>query len=146
MRISDGVQTCALPIYGYLHIGHAKSICINFGLARDYGGACHLRFDDTNPEKEESEYFDAIIDIVHWLGFDWRQNGEANCYFASDYFDYIYQFAEALIKTGDAYVDEQNAEPLTTARGTPPVKAPLSPGANGRQPNRCAHCATSGHV
>src|SRR3546814_19591692 len=78
MRISDGVQTCALPIYGYLHIGHAKSICINFGLARDYGGACHLRFDDTNPEKEESEYVDAIIDIVHWLGFDWRQNGETN--------------------------------------------------------------------
>jgi glutaminyl-tRNA synthetase len=72
---------------GYLHIGHAKSICLNFGLARDFGGACHLRFDDTNPEKEEQEYVDSIIDAVRWLGFDWGRN----LYFASDYFDWMYE-------------------------------------------------------
>jgi len=115
---------------GYLHIGHAKSICINFGLAQDYGGACHLRFDDTNPEKEESEYVDAIVDIVHWLGFDWRANGQDNCYFASDYFDYLYQFAQALIQAGDAYVDEQSPEQMRLARGTLTEKGTDSPWRN----------------
>src|SRR5579871_4182327 len=76
---------------GYLHIGHAKSICLNFGLARDFGGYCHLRFDDTNPEKEEQEYVDAIEDNVRWLGFDWTTPQGDNLYFASDYFDFMYR-------------------------------------------------------
>ena len=99
---------------GYLHIGHAKSICLNFGLARDYGGACHLRFDDTNPEKEEQEYVDAIVDAVRWLGFDWGDNG----YFASDYFDFMYAAAQHLIEHGHAYVDSQSAEEMRASRGT----------------------------
>lgn len=112
---------------GYLHIGHAKSICLNFGLARDYQGACHLRFDDTNPEKEEEEYVNAIIDIVKWLGFDWSWNGEDNLYFASDYFEYMYQFAEALVKAGYAYVDEQSADEIRQTRGTLTEKGQNSP-------------------
>jgi glutaminyl-tRNA synthetase len=99
---------------GYLHIGHAKSICLNFGLARDYAGACHLRFDDTNPEKEEQEYVDAIIDAVRWLGFDWGKNE----YFASDYFDFMYEAAQYLIRSGHAYVDSQSAEEMRLNRGT----------------------------
>ena len=74
---------------GYLHFGHAKSICLNFGLARDYGGRCHLRFDDTNPEKEETEYVDSIIDAVRWLGFSWQDERENNLYYASNYFDWM---------------------------------------------------------
>lgn len=112
---------------GYLHIGHAKSICLNFGLARDYNGACHLRFDDTNPEKEEQEYVDAIIDMVQWLGFDWKYKSENNLYFASDYFGYMYEFAEALIQAGLAYVDEQSADQMRENRGTlttPGVNSP----------------------
>src|SRR5690242_8421763 len=81
---------------GYLHIGHAKSVCLNFGLARDYGGACHLRFDDTNPEKEEQEYVDSIQEAVKWLGFDWAQDGRVEPYYASDYFDFMYHAAEHL--------------------------------------------------
>lgn len=103
---------------GYLHIGHAKSICLNFGLARMYGGACHMRFDDTNPEKEDQEYVDGIKDSVRWLGFDWKYEGETNLYFASSYFDYMYAFAEHLIKTGYAYVDEQSADEMRENRGT----------------------------
>jgi glutaminyl-tRNA synthetase len=99
---------------GYLHFGHAKSICLNFGLAQDYGGACHLRFDDTNPEKEEQEYVDSIIDAVHWLGFDYGDNR----YFASDYFQWMYDFAEKLIEAGHAYVDSQSAEEMRANRGT----------------------------
>ncbi len=99
---------------GYLHFGHAKSICLNFGLARDYGGACHLRFDDTNPEKEEREYVDSIIDAVHWLGFDWG----TDLYYASDYFAWMYEFAEDLIRSGHAYVDSQTAEEMRANRGT----------------------------
>ena len=99
---------------GYLHFGHAKSICLNFGLAQDYAGACHLRFDDTNPEKEEQEYVDSIIDAVHWLGFDWQ----GNQYFASDYFQWMYDFAEKLIEAGHAYVDSQTAEEMRASRGT----------------------------
>src|SRR5262245_59716263 len=99
---------------GYLHIGHAKSICLNFGLARDYGGACHMRFDDTNPTKEEQEYVDSILDSVHWLGFDWGPN----LYYASDYFDLLYEFAERFIEAGLAYVDDQSADEIRRARGT----------------------------
>ena len=102
---------------GYLHIGHAKSICVNFGLARDYGGVCHLRFDDTNPEKEDQEFVDGIIDAVHWLGFDWKANGTTHLYHASDYFDFMYRAAEYLIESGHAYVDEQSAEDMRANRG-----------------------------
>ncbi|MBT9506993.1 glutamine--tRNA ligase/YqeY domain fusion protein [Rhodoferax sp.] len=102
---------------GYLHIGHAKSICINFGLARDYGGVCHLRFDDTNPEKEDTEYVNSIIDAVKWLGFDWNGSANAAPYQASDYFDFMYRAAEHLIEAGCAYVDEQTAEQMRINRG-----------------------------
>jgi glutaminyl-tRNA synthetase len=102
---------------GYLHIGHAKSICVNFGLARDYGGVCHLRFDDTNPEKEGQEFVDGIIEAVHWLGFDWKANGTSHLYQASDYFDFMYRAAEYLIEAGHAYVDEQSAEDMRANRG-----------------------------
>ncbi|MCB1899532.1 MAG: glutamine--tRNA ligase/YqeY domain fusion protein, partial [Rhodocyclaceae bacterium] len=99
---------------GYLHFGHAKSICLNFSLAHDYDGACHLRFDDTNPTREEQEYVDAIIDAVHWLGFDWGEN----LFFASDYFERMYAFAEYLIRAGKAYVDSLSAEEMRAYRGT----------------------------
>ena len=102
---------------GYLHVGHAKSICLNFGLARDYGGVCHLRFDDTNPEKEDLEYVNAIKDTVQWLGFDWNANGVSHLYQASDYFDFMYRAAEYLIEAGHAYVDEQSAEAMRDNRG-----------------------------
>ena len=102
---------------GYLHIGHAKSICLNFGLARDYGGVCHLRFDDTNPEKEDVEYVNGIIDAVKWLGFDWTQNGDSKPYQASDYFDFMYRAAEYLVEAGLAYVDEQTADEMRHNRG-----------------------------
>ena len=103
---------------GYLHIGHAKSICLNFGLARDYGGYCHMRFDDTNPVKEDQEYVDAIKESVNWLGFDWKHGKEVDLYYASNYFDWMYEFAEHLIKTGYAYVDEQSADEMRENRGT----------------------------
>ncbi|WP_353174474.1 glutamine--tRNA ligase/YqeY domain fusion protein [Paracandidimonas soli] len=112
---------------GYLHIGHAKSICLNFGLANDYGGACHLRFDDTNPEKENTEYVDAIKEMVQWLGFDWHYSDESNLYFASDYFETMYQFAEALVMAGHAYVDEQTPEQMRATRGTLTEKGQNSP-------------------
>lgn len=103
---------------GYLHIGHAKSISLNFGLARDYGGYCHMRFDDTNPVKEDQEYVDGILDSVKWLGFSWEHGEEKNLYFASSYFEDMYRFAEHLIKTGYAYVDEQTADEMRENRGT----------------------------
>jgi len=103
---------------GYLHFGHAKSVCLNFGLARDYGGACHMRFDDTNPEKEEQEYVDSILDAVRWLGFDWHSFGDDNLYYASDYFGFMYEAAEYLVNAGHAYVDEQSAEEMRATRGT----------------------------
>ena len=99
---------------GYLHYGHAKSICLNFGLAEHYRGACHMRFDDTNPEKEEQEYVDAILEAVQWLGFEWGDNLN----FASDYFDKMYECALALIKAGKAYVDSLPAEEMRAYRGT----------------------------
>jgi glutaminyl-tRNA synthetase len=103
---------------GYLHIGHAKSIFLNFGLARDYDGICHLRFDDTNPEKESQEYVDSISEMVSWLGFGWENGKENNLYYASDYFDFMYQSAEALITHGHAYVDAQTADEMRINRGT----------------------------
>ncbi len=102
---------------GYLHIGHAKSICLNFGLARDFGGVCHLRFDDTNPEKEEQEYVDAIVEMVHWLGWSWQANGTEHLYYASSYFDFMYHAAEFLVERGLAYVDEQTPEEMRANRG-----------------------------
>ena len=103
---------------GYLHIGHAKSVCLNFGLARDYGGVCHMRFDDTNPEKEEQEYVDSITDSVKWLGYSWEGLGNDNLYYASNYFDFMYRAAECLIEHGHAYVDQQTAEEMRANRGT----------------------------
>lgn len=103
---------------GYLHIGHAKSIFLNFGLARDYDGVCHMRFDDTNPEKEEQEYVDSIIEMVQWLGFGWDKYGASHLYFASNYFDFMYRAAEYLITAGHAYVDQQSAEEMRANRGT----------------------------
>ncbi|MCH8012768.1 MAG: glutamine--tRNA ligase/YqeY domain fusion protein [Candidatus Marinimicrobia bacterium] len=99
---------------GFLHIGHAKSICLNFGLAEEYGGFCNLRFDDTNPTKEEEEYVDSIIEDVKWLGFDWRER----LYFASDYFEEMYRYAVQLIKAGKAYVDDLSVEEIREYRGT----------------------------
>lgn len=99
---------------GYLHIGHAKSICLNFGIAHDYGGVCHLRFDDTNPEKEAQEYVDSICDSVSWLGFDWGEH----LYYSSDYFDRLYEFAEFLIVQERAYVESLSAEEIREFRGT----------------------------
>ena len=107
---------------GYLHIGHAKSICLNFGLARKYGGRTNLRFDDTNPVKEDTEYVDSIKEDIKWLGFDWA--GE---YYASDYFQQLYDWAVVLIKKGLAYVDDQTQEEIRQNRGTvqqPGVESP----------------------
>ncbi len=103
---------------GYLHIGHAKSICLNFGLASDYNGVCHMRFDDTNPEKEEQEYVDSITEMVQWLGFGWDAFGKSHLYYASNYFDFMYRAAEALINAGLAYVDQQSADEMRITRGT----------------------------
>jgi glutaminyl-tRNA synthetase len=99
---------------GYLHIGHAKSICLNFGIAEEFGGRCHLRFDDTNPTKEEQEYIDAIERDVRWLGFDWGKH----LYHASDYFERLYDWAEHLIAAGKAYVDDQSQDEMRASRGT----------------------------
>ncbi|UCD30008.1 MAG: glutamine--tRNA ligase, partial [Planctomycetota bacterium] len=99
---------------GYLHIGHAKSICLNFGLAAEYNGRCHLRYDDTNPTKEEQEYVDSIKEDIRWLGFDWGEHE----YYASDYFDQLYEWAIQLIKAGKAYVDELNPDEIREYRGT----------------------------
>src|SRR6266513_2185091 len=99
---------------GYLHIGHAKAICLDFGIAREFGGRCHLRFDDTNPTKESQEYVDAIMGDVRWLGFAWGED----LYHASDYFEQLYEWAVKLIKAGRAYVDELTVEEMREHRGT----------------------------
>ena len=99
---------------GYLHIGHAKSICLNFGIAQEFGGQCHLRFDDTNPETEEVEYVESMKEDIHWLGFDWGEH----LYHASDYFERMYECAEVLIGKGLAYVDSSTEEEIREARGT----------------------------
>lgn len=108
---------------GYLHIGHAKSICLNFGLAKKYGGVCNLRFDDTNPEKEETEYVDSIKENVKWLGFNWGDKA----YYASDYFDQLYDYGVQLIKKGSAYVDDLTAEEFNVLKGTPTQPGTPSP-------------------
>jgi glutaminyl-tRNA synthetase len=112
---TDGVVTRFPPEpNGYLHIGHAKSICLNFGIASEFGGRCNLRFDDTNPVKEEQEYIDAIVADVRWLGFDWGER----LYHASDYFEQLYEWAISLIKDGKAYVDDLSADEIRAHRGT----------------------------
>jgi glutaminyl-tRNA synthetase len=108
---------------GYLHIGHAKAICLDFGMALKYGGKCNLRFDDTNPVKEEVEYIDSIREDIHWLGFDWEDRE----YYASDYFGKLYEFAVALIKKGLAYVDDQPADIISSQKGTPSQPGTESP-------------------
>ncbi len=108
---------------GYLHIGHAKSICLNFGLAEEYNGLCNLRFDDTNPEKEDVEYVDSIKEDVKWLGFDW----ENRLFYASDYFDQLYEYAVQLIKQGNAYVDSSSMEEIKEYRGAPTEPGKESP-------------------
>jgi glutaminyl-tRNA synthetase len=107
---------------GYLHIGHAKAICLDFGIAARYGGVCNLRFDDTNPTKEDMEYVDAIKEDIQWLGFQW-----GNEYYASDYFQQLWDFAVALIKEGKAYIDEQTSEEIAAQKGTPTVPGTESP-------------------
>ncbi|MGE5165276.1 MAG: glutamine--tRNA ligase/YqeY domain fusion protein [Sphingobacteriales bacterium] len=113
-RVSQVVTRFPPEPNGYLHIGHAKSICLNFGIAEEFGGRCHLRFDDTNPAKEEQEYIDAIEHDVRWLGFDWGKH----LYHASDYFEQLYAWAEDLIRAGKAYVDDQTPEEMRANRGT----------------------------
>ena len=108
---------------GYLHIGHAKSICLNFGTAQKYNGLTNLRFDDTNPSKEETEYVDSIMEDVRWLGFDW----DDRLYYASDYFDRLFEFAVKLINEGKAYIDDQDAETISTQKGTPTRPGTESP-------------------
>ena len=107
---------------GYLHIGHAKAICMDFGVADNYGGTCNLRFDDTNPSKEDTEYVDSILNDIKWLGFHW-----ANVYYASDYFQQLWDFAEWMIKQGKAYVDEQTSEQIAEQKGTPTQPGTPSP-------------------
>ena len=102
---------------GYLHIGHAKAICLDFGIAARYGGVCNLRFDDTNPTKEDMEYVEAIKEDIQWLGFQW-----GNEYYASDYFQQLWDFAIRLIKEGKAYIDEQSSEVIAAQKGTPPSR------------------------
>ncbi|MDD5603941.1 MAG: glutamate--tRNA ligase family protein, partial [Eubacteriales bacterium] len=109
---------------GYLHIGHSKAICLDFGIAAEYGGKCNLRFDDTNPSKEDTEYVDSIMEDIRWLGFDW----EDRLYYASDYFDKLYEYAVRLIELGKAFVCDQSAVEIKNHRGTltaPGVNSPF---------------------
>jgi glutaminyl-tRNA synthetase len=116
-NLNDGKVVTRFPPEpnGYLHIGHAKSICLNFGLAEKFQGRCNLRFDDTNPETEETEYVESIKYDIQWLGYDWDERE----YHASDYFDQLYEYAIKLIKKGLAYVDDQSADQISATRGTP---------------------------
>ena len=107
---------------GYLHIGHAKAICMDFGVAENYKGICNLRFDDTNPSKENNEYVENILHDISWLGFKW-----GNIYYASDYFEKLWDFAVWMIKKGLAYVDEQTSEQIATQKGTPTTPGTASP-------------------
>ena len=113
-RVSEVVTRFPPEPNGYLHIGHPKSIALNFGIAQEFGGRCHLRFDDTNPTKEEQEYIDSIQEDIRWLGFDWGEH----LYYASDYFHQLYDWAVHLIKTGKAYVDDLSADEIREHRGT----------------------------
>ena len=108
---------------GYLHIGHAKAICMDFGAAEKYGGQCNLRFDDTNPSREDTEYVEAIMEDIHWLGFDWGDR----LYYASDYFQELWDLAEEMIRRGLAYVDEQSSEVIAQQKGTPTQPGVESP-------------------
>ena len=108
---------------GYLHIGHAKAICMDFGIAEKFGGTCNLRFDDTNPVKEDVEYVDSIREDIHWLGFDWGDRE----YYASDYFPKLFDLAVRLIKEGKAYVDDQTSEEIARQKGTPQTPGEESP-------------------
>ena len=107
---------------GYLHIGHAKAICMDFGIAQDYNGICNLRFDDTNPVKEDVEYVDSIMEDIKWLGYEWK-----NVYYASDYFQQLWDLAVKLIRDGKAYIDEQSAETIAKQKGTPTEPGTESP-------------------
>ena len=107
---------------GYLHIGHAKAICMDFGVAEKYNGICNLRFDDTNPSKENNEYVENILQDIQWLGFKW-----GNIYYASDYFEKLWDFAIWMIKNGHAYIDEQTAEQIAEQKGTPTTPGTASP-------------------
>ena len=107
---------------GYIHIGHAKAICMDFGVAERYGGVCNLRFDDTNPSKEDTEYVDSILNDIQWLGFKW-----GNVYYASDYFQQLWDFAVWMIKKGMAYIDEQTSEQIAQQKGTPTTPGVASP-------------------
>ena len=107
---------------GYLHIGHAKAICMDFGVAEKYNGVCNLRFDDTNPSKENNEYVENILHDISWLGFKW-----GNIYYASDYFERLWEFAVWMIKQGKAYVDEQTSEQIAQQKGTPTTPGTASP-------------------
>ena len=107
---------------GYLHIGHAKAICMDFGVAEKYNGVCNLRFDDTNPSKENNEYVENILQDIQWLGFKW-----GNIYYASDYFEKLWDFAVWMIKKGNAYIDEQTAEEIAQQKGTPTTPGTASP-------------------
>ena len=113
-RVRQAVTRFPPEPNGYLHIGHAKSICLNFGIASEFNGRCHLRFDDTNPVKEEQEFIDSIQRDVRWLGFDWGEH----LYYASDYFEQLYEWAEHLIRTGKAYIDDTAPEAMRAQRGT----------------------------
>src|SRR5438093_1602743 len=113
-RVSEVVTRFPPEPNGYLHIGHPKSIALNFGIAQEFGGRCHLRFDDTNPIKEEQEYIDSIQEDIRWLGFEWGEH----LYFASDYFHQLYDWALYLIKAGKAYVDDLSADEIREYRGT----------------------------
>ena len=129
---------------GYLHIGHAKSICLNFGIAQEFGGRCHLRFDDTNPTKEEQEYIDAIEADVRWLGFDWGEH----LYHASDYFEQLYEWAVHLVRAGKAYVDDLSADEIREHRGTltEPGRGQPLPGPLGRGEPRPLRADARGRV
>ena len=123
-HLASGRYTCVVTRFppepnGYLHIGHAKSICLNFGLARDYGGVCHLRMDDTNPTKEETEYVESIMADVRWLGFDWQ----GQLFYASDYFPRLFAWAELLIERGLAYVDSLTRDEVRDRRGTRKIRS-----------------------
>jgi len=127
---------------GYLHIGHAKSICLNFGLAAEYGGLCNLRFDDTNPSKEDIEYVDSIKADVRWLGFDWADQE----YYASDYFEQLYQYAWQLIQSGKAYVCDLSAEQVREYRGTLTESGKDSPRSLCRREPRSVRAHAGGRV
>ena len=124
---------------GYLHLGHAKSLCINFGLAQKYGGKTNLRYDDTNPTKEDTEYVDSIKEDISWMGFQWDKE-----LYASDYFDQLYEWAEQLIQRGLAYVDDQTQEEISRGRVTLRArKAPGATAASRRTSSFSARCATA---